>query len=162
MANTKVWVNPGPINPCGAGENARDPSCMAVANALGVRYTPNAADRALVQAQPAPPQPTGQAAPPTADPQAAPADVEFDDGLTEEDWEAAFPQLQADTRQGGQQQKRHRIRDRRLRKRAHSTASAAVIAVSESAVPSVSGWLHPRTRLLVPSCRLLHLLLTSL
>ncbi|MCJ1280543.1 hypothetical protein MMC21_008372 [Puttea exsequens] len=106
---------------------------MAVANALGVRYTPNAADRALVQAQPAPPQPTGQAAPPTADPQAAPADVEFDDGLTEEDWEAAFPQLQADTRQGGQQQKRHRIRDRRLRKRAHSTASAACLWLVASA-----------------------------
>ncbi len=133
--------NPGPIDPCGAGENARDPSCMAVANALGVRYKPNAADRALSAAQQAPQQPAEEA-PPTADPQAAPADVELGDDLTDEDWETAFAQIQAGTGQGGQQQqKRHRISDHRLRKRAPSAASSAVSAVSNSSAAIVSGWL---------------------
>ena len=44
----------GPINPCGAGMISRSPSCIDVANALGVKYEPDATDRALAQAQQAP------------------------------------------------------------------------------------------------------------
>ena len=142
-------ANPGPIEPCGASLDSRTPSCITVAQALGVRYLPTAAERLAAQQappQPAPqpaPPPAEEEAPPTADPQAAPVDVEFDETMTDEDWAAAFPDIQADTEQGGQQQqqKRHRVRDRRLRKRAPSAASSAVSAVSNSPAAIVTGWL---------------------
>lgn len=120
------WRDHGLISPGGAGDNARDPSSMAVANALGVRYAPNATDVELLRASQAPSQSAEEEAPPTADPQAAPADTEFDGGLTEEDWEAAFDELQEETGQGGQQEKRHEIPNRRLRKRAPSASSLAI------------------------------------
>ena len=62
--------------------------------------------------------------------------------MTDADWEAAFPNLQQQTEHGGQQQqKRYRIRDRRLRKRALSAASSGVPAISNCSAPNVSGWL---------------------
>ena len=133
--------NASAINPCGAGRDARNPSCMAVANALGVSYVQTAAERALVQAQQASPQPAEGEAPPTADPQAAPADTQFDDDeVTNEDLMAALENVQASTGQGGhqEQQKRHRTPDHGLRKRVPSAASYAVSAVSNSTAVSNS------------------------
>ena len=73
----KDQLDARPIDPCGAGASARRPSCKDVATALGVRYEPNAADKALSEAQKAQPQLAREDAPPTADPQAAPADDDF-------------------------------------------------------------------------------------
>ena len=99
-----------------------------MANALNVRYEPNDNDRALAQAQAqqGPSQPAEEEAPPTADPQPAPAGEpdEYDIGLTDADFEAYCLE---------QQQKRHKIRDRRLQKRAPSASSSAAL--------NASGWL---------------------
>lgn len=83
----------GPINLCGASMISRSPSCIDVANGLGVKYEPDATDRALAQAQQAPAQAAGDGAPATADPQIAPDD-EFDDGLDDADWQAAYDALE--------------------------------------------------------------------
>ena len=124
----------GPINPCGAYIYSRSPSCIEVANALGVKYEPDATDRALAQAQHAPAQAAGDEAPATADPQPAPDD-EFDDGLNDADWQAAYDALD---QMGGQQQKRHRLSARRLRKREPTTSSSTVSIVSDSSSSSVT------------------------
>ena len=138
------WQTAGPISPCGADIYARQPSCIDVANGLGVKWQPDARDRALAQAQQAPAQAAGDEAPATADPEPAPDD-DFDDGLDNADWQAAYDALE---RSQGQQQKRHRLGARRLRKREPTTPSSTVSPVSDSSSSSATsspisatGWL---------------------
>ena len=129
------WNQAGPINPCGGGtgEFARQPSCQTVSTNLNVRFAPNANDRALWQAAQRPPPPAGQGAPATANPAPQPADAEFDMDLDNDDWQAAFDQLQAHLGQGGQQQqqqqKRHWDRRDKLQERD-----------ANSSAPAASGW----------------------